>query len=151
MRRLGMAVAAVLLCATMGFARENRNNVSKEPFAINFEKLSNYLQLSSYQANEVANINEYFNRNATILFPVCFVAFCLFEHIFRPLPVFPLFGRIHTATGFCPGIRIVAIFAPHLTAFQKDDIAHARTVCRAKTFRGMNVSQNFFFHIFTFF
>ena len=43
-----------------GFARENRNNVSKEPFAINFEKLSNYLQLSSYQANEVANINEYF-------------------------------------------------------------------------------------------
>ena len=60
MRRLGMAVAAVLLCATMGFARENRNNVSKEPFAINFEKLSNYLQLSSYQANEVANIIEYF-------------------------------------------------------------------------------------------
>ena len=58
MRRLGMAVAAVLLCATMGFARENRNNVSKEPFAINFEKLSNYLQLSSYQANEVANIKE---------------------------------------------------------------------------------------------
>ena len=37
MRRLGMAVAAVLLCATMGFARENRNNVSKAPFAINFE------------------------------------------------------------------------------------------------------------------
>ena len=28
MRRLGMAVAAVLLCVTMGFARENRNNVS---------------------------------------------------------------------------------------------------------------------------
>lgn len=55
-----MAVAAVLLCVTMGFARENRNNVNKEPFAINFEKLSNYLQLSSYQANEVANINEYF-------------------------------------------------------------------------------------------
>ena len=47
MRRLGMAVAAVLLCATMGFARENRNNVSKEPFAINFEKLSNYLQTST--------------------------------------------------------------------------------------------------------
>ena len=62
MRRLGMAVAAVLLCATMGFARENRNNVSKEPFAINFEKLSNYLQLSSYQANEVANINEKVSR-----------------------------------------------------------------------------------------
>ncbi len=60
MRRLGMAVAAVLLFATMGFARENRNSMSKEPFAINFEKLSNYLQLSAYQANEVADINTYF-------------------------------------------------------------------------------------------
>ena len=46
MRRLGMAVSAILLCATVGFARENRNNVSKEPFAINFEKLSYYLQLT---------------------------------------------------------------------------------------------------------
>ena len=53
MKRLGMAVAAILLCATVGFARENRNNVSKEPFAINFEKLSYYLQLTP-------NINEYF-------------------------------------------------------------------------------------------
>ena len=52
MRRLGMAVAAVLLCATMGFARENRNNVSKEPFAINFEKLSNYMQGESLRASE---------------------------------------------------------------------------------------------------
>ncbi|MCD8269738.1 MAG: hypothetical protein LUD46_15615 [Parabacteroides sp.] len=60
MRRLGMAVAALLLCATMGFARENRNNVSKEPFAINFEKLSHYLQLTPSQSSEVANINEYF-------------------------------------------------------------------------------------------
>ena len=50
----------IMQCATMGFARENRNNVSKEPFAINFEKLSSYLQLSSSQANEVADINEYF-------------------------------------------------------------------------------------------
>lgn len=60
MKRLGMAVAAVLLFATMGFARENRNGIEKEPFTINFEKLSNYLQLSAYQANEVADINEYF-------------------------------------------------------------------------------------------
>ena len=60
MRRFGMAVAAILLCATVGFARENRNNVSKEPFAINFEKLSYYLQLTPSQTNEVANINEYF-------------------------------------------------------------------------------------------
>ena len=54
-----MAVAAVLLCATVGFARENRK-MSKEPFAINFEKLSCYLQLTPSQTNEVANINEYF-------------------------------------------------------------------------------------------
>ena len=60
MRRLGMAVAAVLLFATMGFARENRNSMSKEPFAINFGKLSSYLQLSAYQANEVADINAFF-------------------------------------------------------------------------------------------
>ncbi|KKB49088.1 MULTISPECIES: hypothetical protein [Parabacteroides] len=60
MRRLGMAVAAILLCATVGFARENRNKVSKEPFAINFEKLSHYLQLTPSQSEEVANINEYF-------------------------------------------------------------------------------------------
>lgn len=59
MRRLGMAVAALLLCATVGFARENRK-MSKEPFVINFEKLSHYLQLSPSQVNEVANINEYF-------------------------------------------------------------------------------------------
>ena len=60
MRRLGMAVSAILLCATVGFARENRNNVSKEPFAINFEKLSYYLQLTPSQTGEVANINEFF-------------------------------------------------------------------------------------------
>ncbi len=60
MRRLGMAVAAILVCATMGFAREKGNNVKKEPFVINFEKLSSYLQLSSAQADEVARINDYF-------------------------------------------------------------------------------------------
>lgn len=60
MRRFNLAVAAILLCATMGFARESRNNVSKEPFAISTVKLSNYLQLSSRQASEVADINDYF-------------------------------------------------------------------------------------------
>ena len=58
MRRLGMAVAAILLCATVGFARENRNNVSKEPFDINFEKLSYYLQLTPSQTGEVANLHK---------------------------------------------------------------------------------------------
>ena len=53
-------VRFILLCATVGFARENRNNVSKEPFAINFEKLSYYLQLTPSQTGEVANINEFF-------------------------------------------------------------------------------------------
>ena len=60
MRRLGMAVAAILICATVGVARENRNNVSREPYAINFEKLSYYLQLTPSQTGEVANINEFF-------------------------------------------------------------------------------------------
>lgn len=60
MRRFYLAVAAILLCGTMGFASENRNSESKEPFAINFDKLSNYLQLSSAQADEVYKINDYF-------------------------------------------------------------------------------------------
>lgn len=60
MRRFSLAIAAVLLCGTMSFASENRNSESKEPFAINFDKLSNYLQLSSAQADEVYKINDYF-------------------------------------------------------------------------------------------
>jgi len=58
MRSLGLAVAAVLLSATMSFTQSNK--VSKEPFAANTEKLAKYLELTSAQMQDVANINEYF-------------------------------------------------------------------------------------------
>lgn len=56
MRRLGMAVAALLMCVTMSFAQK----LSREPFVVSTEKLSSYLQLTPDQVAEVANINEYF-------------------------------------------------------------------------------------------
>lgn len=60
MRRLGMAVSALVLCSTMSFANGSGDEVLRTPFSINFDKLSNYLQLSSYQANQVAEINDFF-------------------------------------------------------------------------------------------
>ena len=60
MRRLFMTVSVVLLCSSLSFAHDFGKCAKKEPVAINFEKLSNYLQLTAYQANEVANINDYF-------------------------------------------------------------------------------------------
>lgn len=58
MKRLVMAVAALTLSATMSFAQDL--NLKKEPFVVNFDKLSSYLQLAPSQVNEVADINEYF-------------------------------------------------------------------------------------------
>lgn len=58
MRRLGMAVAALLMCVTMSFAQ--KPSLSREPFVVSTEKLSSYLQLTPDQMDEVANINEYF-------------------------------------------------------------------------------------------
>lgn len=58
MRNLGMAVVALFMCATMSFAQ--KPNLSREPFVVNTEKLSSYLQLTPSQVAEVANINEYF-------------------------------------------------------------------------------------------
>lgn len=58
MKRLGMAVVALFMCATMSFAQ--KPNLSREPFVVNTEKLSGYLQLTPNQVAEVANINEYF-------------------------------------------------------------------------------------------
>lgn len=60
MKRLGLAVAAVLMSASVGFAQSGEVRLSKEPFAVNAEKLSSYLQLTPGQYNEVANINAYF-------------------------------------------------------------------------------------------
>ena len=57
MKRFGMAVAALLMCATMSFAQ--KPSLSREPFVVSTEKLANYLQL---------NINEYFieMQNASV-------------------------------------------------------------------------------------
>ena len=52
MKRFGMAVAALLMCATMSFAQ--KPSLSREPFVVSTEK--------------VANINEYFieMQNASV-------------------------------------------------------------------------------------
>ena len=54
MKRFGMAVAALLMCATMSFAQ--KPSLSREPFVVSTEKLANYLQLTPSQLDEVANI-----------------------------------------------------------------------------------------------
>lgn len=58
MKRLAMAVSALFLSATICFAQ--KPGMSKEPFAVDFYKLSAYLQLTPSQLDEVENINEFF-------------------------------------------------------------------------------------------
>lgn len=58
MKRLAMAVSALFLSATLCFAQ--KPGMSKEPFAVDFYKLSAYLQLTPSQQSEVENINEFF-------------------------------------------------------------------------------------------
>lgn len=58
MKRLAMAVSAFFLSATIGLAQQP--GMSKEPFAVDFYKLSTYLQLTPFQLDEVENINEFF-------------------------------------------------------------------------------------------
>lgn len=60
MKRLGLALAAVLLSVSVSYAKGNDTKLNKEPFAANFEKLSSYLNLAPYQMNDVADINNYF-------------------------------------------------------------------------------------------
>lgn len=59
MRRLGLVFSAILLVATMSFGQSKKVNLVSD---INFEKLSNYLQLKASQMNEVASINEFFSE-----------------------------------------------------------------------------------------
>ena len=56
MRRLGLVFSAIVLVATMSFGQSKKVNLVSD---INFEKLSNYLQLKPSQMNEVASINEF--------------------------------------------------------------------------------------------
>ena len=60
MRKLIMAVAVLGMSATMNFAKAQCVNEygNKEPFAVEFSRLSSYLGLAPYQMEEVLNINE---------------------------------------------------------------------------------------------
>lgn len=58
MKRLVMVVAALVFSATMCLT--NAQCVSKEPFSVEFTKLSSYLGLAPYQMEEVLGINEFF-------------------------------------------------------------------------------------------
>ena len=62
MRKLIMAVAVLGMSATMIFAKAQCVNEygNKEPFAVEFSRLSSYLGLAPYQMEEVLNINDYF-------------------------------------------------------------------------------------------
>ena len=62
MRKLIMAVAVLGMSATMNFAKAQcvNENGNKEPFAVEFSRLSSYLGLAPYQMEEVLNINDYF-------------------------------------------------------------------------------------------
>ena len=55
MKRFGMAVAALLMCATMSFAQ--KPSLSREPFVVSTEKLANYLQLTPSQLDEVDKVS----------------------------------------------------------------------------------------------
>ena len=62
MRKLFMAVAILGISATVSFAKAQcvNENGNKEPFAVEFGKLSYYLDLTPSQMDEVYDINEYF-------------------------------------------------------------------------------------------
>ena len=62
MRKLIMAVAVLGMSATMNFAKAQCVNEygNKEPFAVEFSRLSSYLGLAPYQMEEVLNINDNF-------------------------------------------------------------------------------------------
>ena len=62
MRKLFMAVAILGISATVSFAKAQcvNENGNKEPFAVEFGKLSSYLDLTPSKMDEVYDINEYF-------------------------------------------------------------------------------------------
>lgn len=62
MRKLFMAVAILGISATVSFAKAQcvNENGNKEPFAVEFGKLSSKMDLTPSQMDEVYDINEYF-------------------------------------------------------------------------------------------
>ena len=60
MKRLVMAMSALLVSVTMSFAQES--SLHKEPFVVYVGQLVSYLELRPSQINEVAMINDYFRE-----------------------------------------------------------------------------------------
>ena len=60
MKRLVMAMSALLVSVTMSFAQES--SLHKEPFVVNVCQLVSYLELRPSQINEVGMINDYFRE-----------------------------------------------------------------------------------------
>lgn len=62
MKKLIMAVVILGISATVSFAKAQcvNENGNKEPFAVEFVKLSSYLNLAPSQMDEVYYINDYF-------------------------------------------------------------------------------------------
>ena len=62
MKRFGLTIVAALCLSVASFAAGNQPTTEKWEVKINVEKLSKYLNLDSKQAEEVANICEYFSE-----------------------------------------------------------------------------------------
>lgn len=62
MKRFGLTLVAALCLTTVTFAAGNQPTTKKWEGRINVEKLSNYLQLTGSQEEEVANICDFFNE-----------------------------------------------------------------------------------------
>ena len=60
MKRLVMAMSALLVSVTMSFAQES--SLHKEPSVVNVGQLVSYLELRPSQINEVGMINDYFRE-----------------------------------------------------------------------------------------
>ena len=60
MKRLVMAMSALLVSVTMSFAQES--SLHQEPFVVNVGQLVSYLELRPSQINEVGMINDYFRE-----------------------------------------------------------------------------------------
>lgn len=62
MRRFGLTLVAAFCLTTVTFAAGNQPTNEKWEGRINVQKLSNYLQLTGNQEEEVANICDFFNE-----------------------------------------------------------------------------------------
>ena len=80
MKRLVMAMSALLVSVTMSFAQES--SLHKEPFVVNVGQLVSYLELRPSQINEVAMINDYFREGKPARHPVIIVRYVDQSHVF---------------------------------------------------------------------